>query len=63
VQASLSGAVAQQHELSPGGKFGPQSGVGKFTERLHKAYLDMLARPEYWDTFIALPRGAAQLGV
>lgn len=45
--------------FGPGGRFGPESGLAKRTERLHHGYLDRLVRPEYWDSFIALPRGAA----
>lgn len=45
-------------EFEAGGRFGPESPLGMRTRRLHEGYLDRLVRPEYWDTFIALPRGA-----
>lgn len=46
-------------ELMSGGHFGPESGLGRRTARLHEGYLDKLVRPEFWDSVIALPRGAA----
>lgn len=46
-------------ELEPGGRFGPDSSLVQCGDRLQRDYIDHLVRPEYWDTFVALPRGAA----
>jgi hypothetical protein len=46
-------------EFMSGGRFGPESGLGQRTQRLREGYLDRLVRPDHWDAFIALPRGAA----
>lgn len=40
------------------GPLGPGSNLDQRTIRLHEGYLDRLVRPEYWDKFLALPRGA-----
>lgn len=58
-QARLHAPWLHSPELLPGGRFGPGSPLAERTDRLHQGYLDELVRPAYWDTFIALPRGAA----
>ena len=64
--AAFLDAMARYHaqwlggpEMEKGGKFGPESAVGQRGDRLHHEYIDHLVRPEYWDTFVALPRGSS----
>lgn len=57
-QARFHAPWLDSRDFDPGGRFGPESGLGERTRRLHDGYIDRLVRPEYWQTFIALPRGA-----
>jgi hypothetical protein len=58
LQARLHAQWMDSPEFEAGGRFGPGSSLRLRSDRLHTEYLSQLTRPEYWDSFLAQPRGA-----